>query len=249
MEKFIYSKAAAVSVISNGFKLNLCAKGVPENKLHVIPNFVDIEFIRPLPRKNSFSSVHGLEDRFAVLFAGNIGLSQGLERVLEAAAILEEYPEILFLIVGNGASKSSLIEAAERMKLKNVQFLPFLPHDDVPKLYASSDVCLVPLRRGLTEESVPSKVFSILGAAKPLIASVDEGSDTWRFVQDAECGLCIKPEDPRALAEAIISLYHDRELGIRMGLNGRKFVENNFSRQKIARQYEELFMKVIGRGA
>ena len=119
----------------------------------------------------------------------------------------------------------------------------------MPELYASSDVCLVPLKHALTEESVPSKVFSILAAAKPLIASVDEESDTWRFVQEAECGLCIKPEDPQELSEAIISLYNNRELGRRMGTDGRKFVEAKFSRSMIAKQYEKLFMEVLLRGA
>jgi len=245
LERFTYSKAAAVSVISENFKCNLIRKGVPEDKLFVIPNFVDPEFIRPLPRHNRLSAAQGLHDYYIVLFAGNIGLSQGLEQVLETANILKGHPEIYFLIVGNGATKRSLISTAQRLRLRNVRFLPFLPHNDVPELYASSDVCLVPLKRGLTEESVPSKVYSILAAAKPLIASVDKDSDTWRLVKDADCGICIPPEDPKALADAILNLHRDRSRGLRMGENGRKFVESRFSRQRIAKEYERLFISVV----
>lgn len=248
LEILVYTMAKAVSVISDGFRLNLLSKGVPEAKLRVIPNFVDTDFMHPLPRNNRFSEKRGLNNRFVVLFAGNVGLSQALDKILDAAALLSNYQDILFLIVGNGASKPYLVEIAGRRKLENVIFLPFLPYEDVPEMYGSSDVCLVPLKQGLAEESVPSKIFSILGAAKPLIASVDTGSDTYRLVQEAECGLCIKPEDPQALAEAVKLLYHNREMGIRMGSNGRKFVEENFSRQKIARRYEELFIRVVNRG-
>lgn len=248
MEKFIYSRAAAVSVISEGFKSNLILKGVPEKKLKVIPNFVDAEFIRPLPRQNSFSAAHELDGRFVVLFAGNVGLSQGLDRVLEAAALLKGHPEVLFWIVGGGASKDSLQAQAERMRLENVKFLPFFPYGDIPDIYASSDVCLVPLKKGLTGESVPSKVYSILAAARPLIASVDEDSDTCRLIKEADCGLCLTPEDPQAMAGAILNLYRNRGSGVRMGNNGRRFVESNFSRQHIAEEYERLFKSVLNGG-
>jgi colanic acid biosynthesis glycosyl transferase WcaI len=247
IESFIYARASAISVISDGFKQNLLAKGVLDPKLRVIPNFVDTEHIRPLARRNPFSSAQWLDDRFVVLFAGNLGLSQGLERILDAAMILDDVHDIVFLMVGNGASKGPLVEQARRMRLRNVKFRPFFSYDDVPFLYASSDVCLVPLKKGLTEESVPSKVYSILAAGRPLIASVDEGSDTWRLVRDAECGLCVQPEDPQALADAVLSLYHDRERGSRLGSNGRRHVEENFSRQKIAGRYAALFEEVRSR--
>ncbi len=246
LEKFVYAKASAVSVISEGFKRNLLLKGVPASKLWTIPNFVDTAYFRPLPRHNAFSKGQGIEDRYTVLFAGNVGLSQGLERVLETALLLRGYPEILFLIVGNGAAKNPLVSLAERMKLDNVRFHPFFPYQDVPDMYASADVCLVPLKRGITEESVPSKVYSILAAGRPLIASVDEESDTWNVVRKAECGICVQPESPQELARAIIDLYQNRAIGLQMGANGRAFVEEHYSRQQIAREYEKMFLSVVG---
>jgi colanic acid biosynthesis glycosyl transferase WcaI len=247
MEQFVYRKAAAVSVISEGFRRNLLCKGVPESKLHVIPNFVDTGFVSPRPRRNEFSVREELNDRYVVLFAGNVGLSQDLETILEAAKILACRPDILFLVVGNGAAKEGLMEQVERMSLANVRFLPFQPHEVVPDLYGSADVCLVPLRQGLTEESVPCKVFTILGAARPLVASVDHDSDTSRFVKEAGCGLCVEPGDPLALSEAILDLHRDREMAAEMGRRGHDFVATNFTSQRIAHQYHDLFQRVTGR--
>ena len=248
MEKFVYAKAAAVSVISEGFRYNLLAKGVPPGKIEVIPNFADTGLIRPLLRRNAFSAAHGLDDRFVVLFAGNIGLSQGLEHVLEAARRLAGHPEILFLIVGAGAAKPGLVDLAARLGLPNVRFLPFQPYQDIPEMYAASDAGLVPLKRGFTGESVPSKVLSILAAARPLIASVDEGSETWRLAREAGCGLCVPPEDPAALTGAVLDLAGDRERGLRMGAAGRDVVERRYSRPAAATKYEELLIRVAMKG-
>lgn len=245
LEKFVYRKAAAVTVISEGFRLNLLAKGVPDAKLRVIPNFVDPGFITALPRRNSFSRRHDLDDPFVVLFAGNVGLSQGLESVLDAARLLAEQPHLLFLIVGSGAAKEGLMKRAEKMNLDNVRFLPFQPHEAVPEMYASADVCLVPLRHGLTEPSVPCKVYTIMAAGKALVASVDEESDTWQLVQAAGCGLCVEPESPAQMAEAVLQLYHDRRLGEKMGTRGRQYVEGRFTPRIVAQEYEALLESLV----
>ncbi|HZH97484.1 MAG TPA: glycosyltransferase family 4 protein [Fimbriimonadaceae bacterium] len=247
MEKFVYRKAAAVSVISDGFRRNLLRKGVPDQKIAVIPNYVDAELFRPLPRQNAFSTEQGLNDKFVLLFAGNIGLSQGLENLLEAASILREYPDIMFLIVGNGASKAELERMAEEMKLTNVRFLPYQPIETVPEMYASCDAGLVTLRKNITSESVPSKAFSVLGAGRALITSVDRASETWDMVEGAQCGVAIEPEDPQALADAVLSLYNDREKTIQMGKNGRKHIEEHYTKQIVARQYQELFANLVAR--
>ena len=248
MERFVYSKAAAVSVISDGFRRNLLAKGVPPEKVHIVPNFMDPNFVRPLPRHNRFSREQGLDGRYVVLFAGNVGLSQGLESVLETARLLSAEPDILFLIVGNGAAKAGLVRQVEEMRLANVRFLPFQPHELVPELYAASDLCLVPLRRGITQDSVPCKVYSIMAAGKPLVAAVDEGSDTWQFVQETGCGLLAPPEDPEALAQAILALFRDRAPGKAQGLRGRERMEQEFTPHAAAQRYAELLEQVVRDG-
>ncbi len=245
LEGYVYRRAKAVTVISEGFRRNLLAKGVSPAKIEVIPNFVDTGFIRPLPRQNAFSAAHGLDGKFVVLFAGNIGNSQGLEKVLDAALFLSDLEDILFLIVGNGASRPDVEAHARRLELANVRFLPFQPEEALPEMYASSDVCLVPLRAGFTNESVPCKVFSITASARPLIASVDEGSDTWEFVQQAGCGVCVPPEAPQALAEAIRLLYADPQRRELLGRNGRQHVTGHYSPQTIAARYHDLLRRSL----
>jgi len=245
MERFVYRKAKVVSVISEGFRRNLLAKGVPDEKIAVIPNFVDTEFIKPFPRRNDFSRSQNLDDRFVVLFAGNVGLSQDLGTVLAAAEQLVSHPDILFLIVGNGTAKPALEQQVKQKELTNVRFLPFQPHEVVYEMYASADVALAPLKIGITQESVPSKVFSIMAAARPLVASVDEGSDTWDLVHEANCGICVEPENPQALTDAILQLYDDRSLAAEMGSQGRLYVEKHFTKEYVAEQYSQLFRRLI----
>jgi colanic acid biosynthesis glycosyl transferase WcaI len=244
LERFVYSNSQAVTVISEGFRQNLLDKGVPESKVTVIPNFIDVNLFAPRPRGNAFSAEQGWDDKFVVLFAGNVGMSQGLESVMEAAALLADLPDLLLAVVGNGASKPALVAQVERMGLSNVQFLPYQPHDRVPEMYSAVDIGLVPLRRGFTNDSVPSKLFTIMGVARPLIASVDPGSETAHIVAAAECGLCVEPEDPQALSEAIRALYTNREQGALMGRQGRAYVEAHYTRESVARLYEEVFRQV-----
>jgi len=246
LERYVYRRAAAVTVISEGFRQNLLAKGVSSSKIKVIPNFFDTEFVRPLPRHNSFSSDNRLDDKFVVLFAGNVGYSQGLETVLDAAQQLTDLQDLLFLIVGNGVAKAGLETYAQERGLQNVCFLPFQPHEVLPKMYASSDICLVPLRKGFTNESVPCKVFTIMASGRPMIASVDEGSDTWELVEQAQCGLCVPPENPHALAKAIRTLCADPALRERLGRNGREHVVQHYTRQVVARQYHALLTSLVG---
>lgn len=246
MEGYVYRRAARISVISEGFRQNLLAKGVPDRKISVIPNFIDTEFVTPLPRLNYFSRKHALENKFVILFAGNMGFSQGLKDVLDAAKLLERNEGMKFLMAGNGAAKSEAQGYCESAKLRNVEFLPFQPHEDLPAMYGASDVCLIPLKRGFTMESVPCKLFTIMAAGRPAIAAVDRCSDTWDLIQDAKCGLCVEPEDPKALAAAIERYYLDASARREAGRNARRYVEQNFQPSSIAQSYLEMMEAATG---
>lgn len=245
MERFVYQKASAISVISPCFKANLLRKGVPEEKIEVIPNFIDENFVRPLPRQNAFSKEQGWDDKFVALFAGNVGLSQGLETLLDAAQCLRDLPGLHIVIAGNGASKEGLIERAKRMQLQNVLFLPLQPYERVPELYSAADVGLIPLRKGLTEDSVPSKLFTIMGVGRAVVAGVDPQSDTKKVISAAQCGICVPPEDALALAEALKTLYENRSLAKQMGESGRKYVEQHYTCREVARRYGDLFSRLV----
>lgn len=245
MEKFIYRHSRRIFAISDEFKANLIAKGVPADKVEVIPNFTDTDFIKPMEKANAFSLAHGLLDKFTVLYAGNVGLSQGLEVILDAAEQLKDHSEIAFTIVGEGSSRDELIAEAERRGLQNVKLLPFQPESDVPMVYAAADVALIPLRHGITENSVPCKTYSIMAAAKSYIAGVDEGSTVWKLTDQVGCGVCIEPENGRALAEAVLKLQADANARIRMGAKGRQFVERNFAREIITDRYRSSLESLV----
>jgi len=245
LERFVYAGARHITVLSEGFRANLLRKGVPSEKLTVIPNFVDVDFIRPLSRDNGFRHRFGLDDRFVVLYAGNLGHSQSLEHVLECAALLQDRQDIAFVIVGNGSCKPHLEARARQMKLCNVHFIPFQPRRDVPDIYATADVSLVPLRKGIALDSVPSKAYTIMASARPVVAAVDPGSDTWNLVEQAQCGLCVEPENPHALADAILALYADPSLREHLGRNGRQHVVQHYTRQVVAQQYHELLTGLV----
>jgi len=245
MEKFIYRHSRRIFAISDEFKANLIAKGVAADNIEVIPNFTDTDFIKPMAKANAFSLANGLADKFTVLYAGNVGLSQGLEVILDAAEQLKDHSEITFTIVGEGSSRDELIAEADRRGLQNVKLLPFQPESDVPLVYASADVALIPLRHGITENSVPCKTYSIMAAAKPYIAGVDEGSTVWKLTDQVGCGVCVEPENGRALAEAVLRLQADAGARTRMGVKGRQFVERNFAREIITDRYRNSLESLV----
>jgi colanic acid biosynthesis glycosyl transferase WcaI len=248
MEAYVYRRASGITVISEGFRRNLLEKGVPDEKITVIPNFIDSSFVVPQPKNNEFSRRHGVAGKFVVMFAGNMGFSQGLETVLDAAKLLAGVPEIEFLMVGNGAGRSSAEEYLKTLDIGNARFLPFQPHDELPAMYGASDVCVIPLRRGFTIESVPCKLFTIMAAGRPAIAAVDPGSDTWQLLQRSGCGMCVEPENARALADAILHYFQNAGDRTAAGRNARRCTEVEFNPGTLAEAYLEAMRRAIGLG-
>jgi colanic acid biosynthesis glycosyl transferase WcaI len=247
MERLCRRRAGYVRVLSEGYKRVLESKGTRGSKLAVIWDWIDTDFICPLPRRNAFSAQWALEDRFVAMYAGNLGLTQGLEQVVEAARLLQEEPAIRIVLVGDGAGKASLQQSVERAGLTNVQFIPFQERELLPWVLASADVSLLTLKRGMGADSVPSKCYSIMASGRPIIASVDEGSDTWKVIQRAGCGLCLEPEDPRALAGAILDLFRNDACRTRLGTQGRAYVAEHHSKSHAAGEFRRLALALAGK--
>jgi colanic acid biosynthesis glycosyl transferase WcaI len=239
VESLGYRMADLVTVISKGFRSNLMAKGVPDGKLMVIPNWIDLEEIQPQPKPNSFSTRYEVNDGFVVLYSGTIGLVSGAEIMTDVAHLLKDEAAIVLMIVGEGIVKSRLQVEAEARSLNNIRFLPFQPRDVLPELLSSASVGLVTLKPGHGGNSVPSKILGYMAAGRPVIASVDPESDTWAFVKEADCGICVPPGDAAALADAIRRLNLDTELVRRLGQNGRDYLEKNLCRTAVTKLYEE----------
>jgi colanic acid biosynthesis glycosyl transferase WcaI len=246
MERLCCRRAGYVRVLSEGYKRVVESRGTPESKLAVIWDWIDADFIRPLPRCNAFSGQWGLDAHFVVMYAGNLGLTQGLEQVVEAARLLKEQPAIRIVLMGDGAAKESLEQSVQRAGLGNVQFIPFQAHELLPWALASADVSLIVLKRGMGTDSVPSKCYSIMASGRPIIASVDEGSDTWKVIQRAGCGLCLEPENPDALAGAILDLFRSDAYRARLGALGRAYAVQHHSKLAAAQEFCNLLRSLMG---
>ncbi|MCU0558701.1 MAG: glycosyltransferase family 4 protein [Desulfobacterales bacterium] len=240
IEKFFYKQSFRVSVLSEGFKRNLIAKGVPPDKISVIPVCVDTDFIRPLPKDPELAARFGVEHKRVVLYAGNIGFSQGLDNLLDAARRLAHRPDIVFLIIGEGAMREPLERRAKELELTNCIFADFVRPEQVPRSYSLGDIGLVSLKRDIVVESVPSKTYSIMAAGLPIVATIDPHSEIGQLIRRADCGVCLEPENPEALAQGILDLVDHPDLRHRLGHNGRDYVVAHFHRRVAADHYEQI---------
>jgi colanic acid biosynthesis glycosyl transferase WcaI len=232
-----YHRAAAVTVLSDDLRDNVAAKVRPSRRdaIVVIPNFVDTDAIRPGDRMTALRRELGIGDEPVVLYAGNIGFSQSLEMVVDAA---RRFPQATFLFNGDGVARSALEERATGAA--NVRFSGYQPKERLAEVLATGDIHLVPLRAGLGRVSVPSKTYSILAAGRPLVAAVDPGTEVPRIVAASGAGLAVPPDDPAAFEEALGTLLADTAAAARMGADGRRWVLDAASPAAVAAAYEAL---------
>jgi colanic acid biosynthesis glycosyl transferase WcaI len=248
LEQFTYGAARRITVLSDGMKENLLQKGVPADKIVVIPNWVDLDAIRPVEKENAFRRQLGLEGQFVVLFAGNIGFAAGLEVVLQAADLLRREENLVFLIVGEGSAKHGLMELARSLGLQNVRFETTQPRERMSEVFGCADVSLVSLRSRMGALSVPSKTTAIMASARPVLAVVPSDSEVRRVVERSECGRWLAPEKPEALAAEIKSLRRDGDRLESLGRNGRAYAAAHFARSEIVATYHRLLRDVADEG-
>ncbi|MEW6367901.1 MAG: glycosyltransferase family 4 protein [Acidobacteriota bacterium] len=218
-------------------------KGADPQRVLIIPDWADCQGITPGPKRNPFTEAHGLADRFVVMHSGNIGLSQALETVVDAAALLREHREIVVIFVGDGAKKPSLQQRVESLRLTNVMFLPYTPKQELAQSFAAADLFLVSLREGMAGYIVPSKLYGILAAGRPYVASAEEESEVVQITRRYECGLTAPPGNAPAMAACILELYRDPEMRRRMGENARA-AALEFDRNAGVEKYYRLFQEL-----
>lgn len=247
LEKAMYRGSRHVTVLTPGFRDNLLAKGVPPEKVSVLPILVDTDRIRPLPKDNAFSRAHGLHDKFVVAYAGNLGMIYDFESLLELAERVRKQDDIRILVVGNGVARERLVSSARERGLDNVVFLPFQPQEDVPLVRACADIHVNLYKRGMASNSIPSKVYEIFASARPLIVSAEATSDTAALLREAKAGVCVPPEDPAALVEAVLRLHGDAAAREAVAARGRAFVEERYSKQVVVAKLEEVLARAARR--
>jgi glycosyltransferase involved in cell wall biosynthesis len=241
LEKFLYRRADQMVVNSPAYVQHVCARGA--RAVELIPNGADPDMFNPLDNGHAFRQKHGLKNKFVALYAGAHGMSNDLEVALQAAKLLERNFDYHFVLLGDGKEKANLQQLAASLGLKNISFLPPVAKTEMGAALAGADACLAilkPLEEYKT--TYPNKVFDYMAAGRPVVLAID--GVIREVVESAQCGVFAQPGDAQALAQAIESLAGDRDRALKMGLDGRAYLEEHFSRDKLAEKLESLFCKL-----
>jgi glycosyltransferase involved in cell wall biosynthesis len=248
LEESCYRRARRIVVVTEGIRQRLIERGIPEEKLALIPNGANTDLFRPDPEAGlALRQELGMGASFLVIYAGIHGVAQRLETVLEAADRLSQDPRIKFLFVGDGPCKADLLRLKEERRIENVTMLDSQPRKAIPAFLSAADVALVPLRRlELFKSAVPSKLFDAWACGCPVLLGID--GEARKVMERAQAGLCVEPESAEALVDAIRICADDPERCRRFGASGRRFVEQYYSRQAQARRMVALLEELQSKG-
>lgn len=237
IESFLYRKADHIVSLTNAFKRHIMGRGIEGGKISIVTNGADLERYAPGERMNAARRDLGLgEEVFLASYIGTHGMAHGLHTILKAAKRLENEPDIRFLLVGDGAEREKLLKAKEDMGLTNVIMLGQQPKERMPDFLAATDACLVLLIKSeLFKTVLPSKIFEAMAMKRPIILGVE--GESRELVEEGGCGLCIEPENDQELAEAVLKLAREPELGTMLGESGAEFVARRFDREVLAMEY------------
>jgi len=233
-------------VIALGYdaKEILIQKGIEEQKIKVITNWADkdrIKWRKMIPKeKNRFIKKYNLENKFIILYTGNLGLTHNLEVIIEAAEKLKNYSEIQFIFVGSGGARKKLEDLVQKKNLKNVLFLPYQEEEIYSDVLSAGDLLLVTLAKGLAGLSVPSKTYIYLANGGPIAAMMDKESEIGQLIDQYHCGFRVNSNDVNGFVEKILEFYKDSDLREKCGQNARKIFEQQFERSLVTKKYLEV---------
>ena len=246
---FLYRRSTHIVVVTSAFKTHLIQKWhVPAKKISVVENGVETNQFAPLPAHANQSMRRDLdaEGKFIVCYIGTMGMAHGLETLLAAAAELQQQrPEVLFLLIGEGADKARIQSLAQARRVTNVRFLDQQPREKIPAFISASDACLVLLKKtDVFKTVIPTKMLEFMSCARPVVLGVD--GQAREIVENAQAGIVIEPENPSALVRAIEQLASNQDFRKQLGQNGRDYIVRNFSRRQTAEKYVEVLEEVLG---
>lgn len=241
---FYLRKADRVVAIGETMRKRLEAKGAPSGRVRVIPNWVDIGAINPEPKANAWALENGLTDKFVVMHSGNVGHAQDLDTLIRASTLLRDLDDLCVLIVGSGARRSELADLADRVEADKVKFLPYQPREVLSSSLSSADIHVVGLARGLAGFVVPSRLYGVLAAGRPVIVATDATTETAAVVTEAGAGVVVPPGRVVELAAAIRAA-HDGEYDLAaMGERARAYAEVAASRETAFARYSDVLAEV-----
>ncbi len=237
-------RADRVVAIGDTMRRRLEEKGAPPERIRVIPNWVDTDSIRPAPRDNAWAREHGLTECFVVMHSGNVGHAQNLESLVWSTTFLRDLDDLVVAIIGGGARHTELVDLAERIEADRVCFLGYQPRETLSLSLSTAAVHVVGLARGLSGYVVPSRLYGVLSAGRPVIVAADEESETAQVVREVGCGIVVPPGRPELLAEAIRSAYEGRVDLEEMGRRGREYVVRDADRTVAFARYRRVLAEL-----
>jgi colanic acid biosynthesis glycosyl transferase WcaI len=241
INRYLLREADAVVALGERMKRRLVEeKGAAPSRVHVIHNWADCDAIMPGPKDNAFSRAHNLAHRFVLMHSGNVGLSQNLDLLVEAAARLQSCERLVIAVVGDGARRQTLQEQALGRGLTNIRFFPYQPKELLHESFASADAFLVSLKPGLEGYIVPSKLYGILASGRPFVAAVDPSCEAAMIAREHQCGTVAPPGDVDALVAAITALHDNPAATHAMGANAR-CASLRYDRRLAVQAYHDLF--------
>lgn len=246
---FLYERADLIVVVTPAFGEYLMEHWhVPAEKIAVVENGVETELFSPQPNPANCALRRelGAEGKFLVCYVGTMGMAHGLETLLDAAAqLLTHGPDVLFLLIGEGAEKSRIRSLAESRRLTNVRFLDQQPRERIPAFISASDACVVLLKKtDVFKTVIPTKMLEFMSCARPVVVGV--AGQAQQIVEEANAGIVIEPENAGALARAITRLAGEPTLRVELGRNGRRYILEHFSRAETAAKFVQILQKLTG---
>jgi colanic acid biosynthesis glycosyl transferase WcaI len=245
LEAAAYRNARMVTTLTASMKQRIVEKGVAEEKVDLIEPRMDHSLVDLQPEEGSeFRKCYGLGDEFLVTHSGNMGVKQGLDVVLDAAALNRNDPSTLFLFVGDGVDRERMQQRAAEMQLHNVRFLPLLNQMDFRGLLAASGVCVVSQQQSVSEVAFPSKIVTYLAAGRTIVASVNPKCEVAQIIREAKVGKVVNAQDPEALLNAVLEL---RKMNLNeLGENARKYATQRWSPVRVLEQLERSLEAAAG---
>jgi colanic acid biosynthesis glycosyl transferase WcaI len=248
-QRLAYKNSDAVTVISEDMRLKVIEQGVPDEKVRVIVKWYDDRAVREVAwDKNRFVTKYGLSrDDFYVQYAGTMGIVFDDAMVLQVAERLRDFGDIVFQMIGTGSRKDAFMKAARERGLFNIVFYPLEPQDMVADVYSACSVCLIPLKRGVIGNSVPSKAALLMAVKRPIVSAVDEDSSYFRMFQEGNMGVAVSTMSPDGVAEAILNLYKNPAVRELYASNGKAYGEKFYNRKVNTKLYINLFEELNGK--
>ncbi len=242
IEKTIYHKSDAIASLGHGILKRIENKGISREKLFYLPDGADPYLLNSYQKtmtQNQFLLKNNIKKDFLVLHSGNMGVKQGIDVVIKAAKILNNYP-IQFCIVGDGVMKNNLMNLAKQYKLNNILFLPLQPRDILADMYHAADICLLTQKKEVVDIVVPSKLISMMAAGSCILASVNPQSEAAKIVENANCGSVVDAEDADLLAEEVVYYFNNRKTIDKLRTHSKKFITKYHNRDSAMLNYLSL---------